>query len=382
MVELEPKPIERLEQSVCGRLVSHLVLDDSKVFVVGGAVRDVLLGGEPREIDLLTTISAIDVANEIADELLEEHERFGTARAAIAGCVFDVAQTRTESYAAPGALPTVQLGASVEEDLARRDFTINAIALTLQGDLIEHPGAQRDLAAGIVRVLHEDSFVDDPTRLWRLVRYAIRLGFKIDPHTAELAAGAVAGGALETVSGDRIGAELRLALTEPDPLATLHAAHNLGLTPELNLDPAVIGTALEILPAQGRADLLILGAALRDDEWVTGLGFTAGELATLRKCIDAAPAADDPPSAVAAALRELPDEAVAIAGARGDRRAAERWLLELRDIKLEIDGDDLIAAGLEPGPALGERLRNTLDAKLDGKVSGREAELAEALRSR
>jgi hypothetical protein len=125
---------------------------------------------------------------------------------------------------------------------------------------------------------------------------------------------------------------------------------------------------------------LILGVALSDDEWAAGLGFTAGELAIIRKCIGAAPVIDGSPSEIAVALRDLPDEAVAVAGARGDRRAAERWLLELRDIKLEIDGDDLVAAGLEPGPEIGERLRRTLEAKLDGDVSGHDAELAEALR--
>ena len=378
---LEPKPIDRLNEFFCWRLFEESIMDATGIWLVGGAVRDQLLDRAPREIDLVTTRKAADVAFHLG-EVVEQHDRFGTVKTTMGGCTFDVAQTRTEMYESPGALPTVSFGASLEQDLRRRDFTINALAMTLNREIIELPGARDDLRAGVVRVLHDKSFVDDPTRLWRLVRYSIRLGFRIDPHTSELAAAAVAGGALDTVSGDRIGSELRLALTEPDPLATLHAAQNLGLTPAFTLDPGTIGAALEVLPEGGRADLLILGATFTNHEWIAELGFTADELLILRKCIDTAPAPSGSPSEIADALRGLPDEAVALAGARGDRKAAERWLLDLRKVELEITGDDLIAAGLAPGPELGARLKRTLDQKLDGNVSGREAELAEALRSR
>ena len=128
--------------------------------------------------------------------------------------MIDVAIARAETYAEPGALPEVE-PADLGRDLARRDFTVNAIALDLaDGALAEFPGARDDLRAGRLRVLHDRSFLDDPTRLWRLARYAARLGFEIEPRTRELAEAAVSGGALGTVSGTRIGNELRLALAE------------------------------------------------------------------------------------------------------------------------------------------------------------------------
>lgn len=378
---LAENPLDDLREYFCGRVLVDSIQHDDTTWLVGGAVRDLLLGLKPDEFDLVTTDSAIGLAEELGT-VVENYERFGTATATDGGCTFDVAEARTETYASPGALPEVTLGATIEEDLARRDFTVNAIAMRFGsgGPLLAHPGALSDLDAGVMRVLHDKSFEDDPTRLWRLVRYSVRLDFKIDRHTSELAAAAVAGGALDTISGDRIGTELRLALNEPDSLAALHAAQNLGLTPQLKLDPATIGSALEILPTGARADLLILGSSVPDDKWIAGLGFTADELATLRKTIAAPAAPDGKPSVIAAALRGLPDEAVALAGARGNRKAAERWLLELRDIKLEIDGDDLLATGLQPGPEIGERLARVLDRKLDGEISGRDDELMEALR--
>lgn len=363
----------------CGRLLVRSLPDARDLWVVGGFVRDRLLGREPRELDLVTAADVDEIGGRLG-ELAQTHERFGTARVTAGDCTFDVARMRTESYARPGALPEVSFTDEIEVDLRRRDFTINAIAVrAADGALVAHPGSREDLAAGVLRVLHERSFADDPTRLWRMVRYAVRLGFAPDPRTQELATAAVAAGALATVSGERIGAELRLALAEADPLATLHAAANAGLAP-LRVDPRLAGSALQIAPSQARADLILLACCLPDLEWVSGLGFGAAELTVIRRCVEAAPAPSGRPSEIAAALRGLPPEAVAVAGARGDRTSAERWLLELGDVALEIDGDDLIAAGLQPGPEIGERLARTLERKLDGIVSGREDELQEALR--
>src|SRR5205823_5917854 len=137
-----------------------------------------------------------------------------------------IAQARRERYSTPGALPDVE-PASLDEDLVRRDFTVNAIALALgapkPGMITAAPRALEDLERELLRVLHERSFLDDPTRLLRLVRYQSRLGFTVEPGTAALAAAAASEGALSTVSGSRVGAELRLLAREPDPLKALHA---------------------------------------------------------------------------------------------------------------------------------------------------------------
>jgi tRNA nucleotidyltransferase (CCA-adding enzyme) len=189
-------------------------------------------------------------------------------------------------------------------------------------------------------------------------------------------------GALDTVSGDRLGAELRLALGEPQPLSVLHAAQNLGLVAGLALDPREVSDALVLLPAgEGRADLLLLGAVIPDVAWIDGWGFTAAEARVLTRCACAKPLAPDlRPSEVVAELRGEPVEAVAVAGARGDATKALQFLRDWRAIGLRIDGNDLLAAGVPQGPELGRRLDAVLARRLDGDLpDDRDAQLAAAL---
>ncbi|MFP5361819.1 MAG: CCA tRNA nucleotidyltransferase [Thermoleophilia bacterium] len=356
------------------------------VHLVGGAVRDLLLGVVPRELDVVVEGSVDELAARLArDGDHVAHERFGTATIRCEDCCWDLAAARGETYAHPGALPDV-FAAEIEQDLQRRDVTVNAMALDLATGrlrLAEH--AIDDLRAGRLRVLHDASFTDDPTRLWRVARYAARLGFELEEHTAALAEQAVEAGALETVSRARIGSELRVALSEPDPVGALEAAVALGLAPWLAPDRALTRRALDLLPAgEGRQDLLVLAAALAepDDAALEGLEFTASERAIVRACARAPALADEPraPSQLARELRDLPIEAVALAGARGAPEPARRWLDELRHVGLQITGDDLLAAGLREGPELGRRLRAVLELRLDGALGeGRDAELQAAL---
>jgi tRNA nucleotidyltransferase (CCA-adding enzyme) len=183
-------------------------------WLVGGAVRDLLLGAGSVDLDVAIEGDARSVARELASRLdgeAREHERFGTATVRAGGLTVDLASTRRETYPQPGALPEVA-EASLDEDLARRDFTVNAIAASLAadrvGELRDPHGGRADLDAGVIRVLHPRSFADDPTRLLRAVRYESRLGFRMDPETERLAREAIAAGALSTVSGARIRDEL------------------------------------------------------------------------------------------------------------------------------------------------------------------------------
>ena len=213
-----------------GRPPAVAALDgEDSVYVVGGAVRDLLLGREPRELDFVVEGDALAVARRVGGRVVA-HERFGTATVSVPGATFDLASARRERYERPGALPEVELGATLREDLERRDFTVNAIALHLaDGELTWVPRAHEDLDARRLRVLHDRSFIDDPTRLLRLVRYAARLGFEPEERTDRLAAEAIAGGALDTVTGSRLGAELRLLLREPQPAALMGLErHGLG----------------------------------------------------------------------------------------------------------------------------------------------------------
>ena len=380
---------QRLRELSCGRRLHDAAAGSDGVHLVGGAVRDLLLGRAPHELDGIVEGDVSELAARLgAGAGAVAHERFGTATVRDGDCRWDLAAARAETYARPGALPDVR-AAGIDADLRRRDLTINALALDLRtGELRSVPHAQADLAAGRLRVLHDASFIDDPTRLWRVARYAARLGFALEEHTAQLARDAVRAGALGTVSGARIGNELRLALTEPDPVAALEAAVALGLAPWLAPDRALTERALALLPpGEGRRDQLTLAAVLAApaDERLADLQFSAAERAIVRAAGEA-PALDDasrPPSALARALRGRPIEAVALAGARGGAAGAataRRWLGELRHVGLQITGDDLRAAGVAEGADLGRRLQAVLDLRLDGALAAdRDAELAAAL---
>jgi len=360
------------------------------VHLVGGAVRDLLLEREPRELDVVVEGEVDALAASLGDDATA-HERFGTATVRLGGCRWDLAAARAEDYARPGALPDVR-PASIDEDLRRRDVTINAIALDLSsGTLRAAEHALSDLRAGRLRVLHDASFQDDPTRLWRIARYAARLNFELEEHTAGLFAHAVAEGVAERVSGARIGSELRLALGEPDPVAALESAVAHGLAPWLSPDRERTARALEQLPEnEGRRDLLVLGAALAEvgddaDQRLAGLSFSTAERCVLRAAAGAAQIAGraleaQRPSQLARVLRGVPVEAVALAGADGAMAPVRRWLSELRHVALRIDGDDLICAGVQRGPQVGRRLAATLDRRLDGDLGDDHGEqLAAAL---
>ena len=381
---------QRLRELPCGRRLLDAAAESEGVHLVGGAVRDLLLGRPPLELDVIVEGDVGALAQRLgAGAGAVAHERFGTATVRDGDCRWDLAAARAETYARPGALPDVR-AAGIEQDLRRRDVTVNALALDLRsGELRAAPHAHEDLRAGRLRVLHDASFVDDPTRLWRIARYASRLGFALEEHTANLAADAVRAGALETVSGARIGNELRLALAEPDPVAALECAVALGLAPWLAPDRTLTERALALVPAgEGRRDLLVLAAALAAPAAarLADLQFSAAERAIVRAAADAPALADDPPRApseLARALRGRPVEAVALAGARGGvggAAAARRWLDGLRHVGLQITGDDLRAAGIAEGADLGRRLQAVLDLRLDGALAAdRDAQLAAAL---
>ncbi len=370
------------------------------VYLVGGAVRDLLLGGEPFDLDLVVEGDPADLARRLGGAA-QVHDRFGTSSVSRGGFRYDIARARRETYPRPGALPEV-IPATLGEDLTRRDFTVNAMAVPLGGPrpgaLAAAPGAREDLDARRLRVLHDASFRDDPTRLFRLVRYASRLAFAIDPHTQALADEAVAGGALATVSGPRVGAELRLLAGEPDPLAALAHLRRLGLDvaihPRFGLADRALGDrALALLPDDGQRSTLALALASLQvpprelGELLDTLAFDAAERDTIVAAVGragelaAALQRAELPSEIADAVAGASPELVAIAGALGPAAAARRWLESIRHVALEIGGRDLIEAGIAPGPAIGRGLRGALAAKRDGRASGRAAELAEALRA-
>lgn len=423
--------LARLRELPGGRELCILAKTRSgEIALVGGAVRDLLLERTPRELDVVVHDDAADFARALAGELralagegprerfeTTFHERFRTALVSWPEGRIDVAARRSERYATPGSLPEVAVG-TPEDDLRRRDFTVNTLSLALNGPRLGAvsgaAGALEDLDACTLRVLHERSFLDDPTRLLRMARYRARLGFEPDEQTARLAEQAIAAGALDTVSPARIGAELRLALSEPDPVAALESLQQLGLLTALHeaieLDAPLARAALALLPSAPDAwpDVLLLAALLRPGRsydttdyetrlrvLLDGYELAAAERERVVRSAVLAPRLAErlrqahAPSQVYEKAHREPLEAIALAGAiaeaagHGDAAdAARRWLRELREVRLQITGDDLLEAGIARGPEIGRRLRRALMRKLDGELADTpEAELRAALES-
>jgi tRNA nucleotidyltransferase (CCA-adding enzyme) len=333
------------------------------LYLVGGAVRDLLLGRPGDDLDVVVEGDAATVARRLGGEIIE-HGQFSTAKATLGELEIDLASARAESYPEPGALPEVR-PAGLNEDLARRDFAINAMALPLQGEpvLIDPHSGRPDLQAGLLRVLHERSFVDDPTRALRAARYAARFDFELEKRTGELLREAD----LSTVSDDRRAAELLRLASEPE------AARGLQLAAEWGIVHLRHG-ATELLPA--------VDALLAQPPW-------SEVAARPRVMLVAALGPAGREAELAAARPQRPSEGVELArDARSEelvlaRAMGGRWLDEYvrawRDVSLEIDGSNLIAAGIPEGPKVGRGLREALKRKLDGEIEGRDQELEAAL---
>jgi tRNA nucleotidyltransferase (CCA-adding enzyme) len=415
--------IERVRALPGGKeLLAAAERHGGRVELVGGAVRDIMLGSKPRELDVIVESGVEQLASALANSLpgkLILHERFGTAVVLGESASVDLATIRAESYCTPGVLPEVQPG-TLAQDLERRDFTVNAIAVGLAGEhagqLRAADGALEDLAARRLRVLHERSFYDDPTRILRLARYAARLGFEVEPRTAALAQEALRAGALRTLSGQRLGAELRLALGEPDPVSALAELDRIGVfaawEPGVSFDEHMARIALEMLPEDGSPQVMLAASlllelcdSLEEEEtepamrgFLHDLALPAGEgertfgvAVTASFAIDHLAGTDTTVDlleltvgssveslTLAAAVCEL-DEGPESYG----RRLVEEWLGERRHVTLEVTGDDLIAAGVPEGPEVGVRLEESYKLLLEERIEpGRESELRAALEAR
>lgn len=334
------------------------------VYLVGGAVRDLLLGRGRVDVDVVVEGDALALAERLAADAVS-HERFGTAKVKLDGHEIDIAAARAEEYPEPGALPVVQAGADLAADLRRRDFTINAMAIPLNGEprLIDPYGGQADLGARQLRVLHRSSFVDDPTRAIRAARYAARFGFELEAETARL----MGATELSTVSADRREAELRRLAGEATAAAGFALLAEWGLVDLRKGGAELVAATVEVLEEERWAEICDRDRAVL----VAALGPAGRE----RALAEARPSR--PSEAVELARGADPIELV-LARALG-AEWLDSYLAEWRNVSLEIDGEDLIRAGLPPGPAMGRGLEAALRMKLDGEVSGREAELAAAL---
>ncbi len=391
---------------------------DVPAYLVGGFVRDLLLGRENRDLDVVVEGDGPAFAQALGAALgahVRVHEAFLTAVVREAdGTTVDVASARSEFYRAPAVLPEVESSA-LRQDLYRRDFTINTMALRLGPagpvELVDFFGGQRDLKEGVLRVLHSLSFIDDPTRVLRAVRLSLRLGFDISPETLRLIAVAVGEGIFEQLSGGRLREELELLLADPElALPGLERLDELGVLaaihPALRLDAARRQALREARSAFDwyrvealdepavRVPVLLLMALLRGSgaEARRAVGERLQLIASERELLERFPWRLERAARDLAAPELLPHQAhAALAGLGGEelllllagesewlRTWVRRELTELRRLQLVVRGGDLVERGHAPGPAIGEALRATLDARLDGEVP-REGELEHAL---
>ncbi len=215
-----------------------------RVYLAGGIVRDILLREDNEDIDIVVEGDGIRLAKHTAKRLKADwrfHRKFNTASIELPdGIRIDVATARTEFYDKPGAVPTVETGSSIKQDLYRRDFTINAMAICLNkvkfGRLYDYYSGQKDLKEGIIRVLHGLSFIEDPTRAFRAVRFEQRFGFEIGAQTLNFIKTAVSSNVFSAIRGRRISTELKAILKQNSPLDALKRLQELSLLQFINQD--------------------------------------------------------------------------------------------------------------------------------------------------
>jgi tRNA nucleotidyltransferase (CCA-adding enzyme) len=393
------------------------------VYAVGGFVRDLLLGLDNLDIDVTVEGDGVFFAETFAGRYggrVRSHRKFGTAVLVLPdGRKIDVASTRLEYYESPGALPTVER-ASLRHDLYRRDFTINTLALCINshrfGQLTDHFRGQQDIQERVVRVLHNLSFVEDPTRVFRAIRFEQRLGFHIAPHTENLIRSAVRMHLLETLGGERLLSELVQIMCEKEPTAAISRMSTLGLLP-------VIHPALKLIPATERvlketvqvmAWFRLLYLEDRCEPWQVYLlalcdGLKAEQfqeactrlalpgrlasrllsqrhaafttLSTIKRHLKQAEEVRN--SQLYTWFSDLTLEMLLYMAARASseliRRSVSLYLTRLRSVSPLLDGEDLSRLGMEPGPLFRHIKQRLLQARLDGEVSTREEEISLAL---
>ncbi|MCD6303198.1 MAG: CCA tRNA nucleotidyltransferase [Anaerolineae bacterium] len=372
-------------------------------FIVGGPVRDLLLGQSSLDLDIVVEGGAIELAQMVASISGVRpviHRDFGTATVPVGAFHIDLATARAESYERPGALPNVRAG-TIGEDLARRDFSINAMAVPLngssRGELLDPHDGRLDLAHGVLRVLHDASFIDDATRVLRGVRYEQRFGFAFEAETSELLVRDQR--YLETISGDRVRHEFERTFDEAEPQFALRRLDILGTLRVI--DPSLSFSSEQAEALHALARQRVGGESVRSAMWcVLCWGLGADDVGRVAKRLNLPRRILDPvrdclhlcsveAQLAAAAIR--PSEVVRLL--RGHSMAsllASRTLLSrpaarervvdyldrLRFVRASVDGDLLISLGFPQGPEVGRALERIREARLDGEVNSRAEEVA------
>ncbi len=409
---------ERVKKEIVKRLKEMGEIAENMgyhAYVVGGFVRDLLLKKENYDIDVVVEGDGIKFAKELSclhGLKMREHREFGTAKVTYPdGFSVDIATSRLEYYNEPGSLPVVEKG-SLKLDLLRRDFTINTLAVSLNrktfGELIDYFGGQRDIRDRTIRVLHSLSFVEDPTRILRALRFEHRFAFRISRHTMNLIRNAVRMGFLSKIDGRRIWNELRLILLEQSPEKLLKRLDELGILPSIyhglrftdktyNLFQKVgeVQRWYELLYREKKSDkiwlyLLALLYEMGPHE-LTGfldrMEFSESKKRKLKEDISHVNSAKAllvdvesmKRSEIAKILRDMSQEALLFLMAETEReevrKAVSNFITTFSTIRPEITGEDLKSMGLKEGPKFKEILESVRDAKIDGLIKSKEEEV-------
>ncbi len=381
-------------------------------YLVGGSVRDLLMGEQNLDIDIVIEGDGIAFAQALSRRIaakVKAHHTFGTAQIFLKTLRLDVATARTEYYESPAALPKVETS-SIKKDLYRRDFTINSLAIRLNphdfGLLMDFFGGQRDIKEKTIRVLHNLSFVEDPTRAFRAIRFSERFGFRLSKHTASLMKSAIEMGLFDRLSGSRLYDELLLAFHETNPVLTLQKLSDYGLLkvihPAITFDEDLEHALTSMGETLAWYDLLFL-----DEKVDKGILYLMALLSLLtdpdrgeallrlavppkaRELIQSGiseavmilaklPAKD--PAALYHLLADRETEALifAMSAAKDVRKKKDisLYLVELRKIRPVLKGNDIKILGIPQGPLYSKILNELRDARLMGKVVTKEDEIS------
>ena len=362
-------------------------------FLVGGPVRDLMLGRhDVIDIDLTLEEGGSTLARALAKAVggrLRSFPQFLTYKVTAEGQPeIDIATARKERYRSPGALPTVTAG-HLKDDLLRRDFSINAMAVDLMtGELHDPAGGARDLAAMSIRVLHDQSLVDDPTRIFRAVRLATRLGFSLEAGTARLLENAVASGALTTIARERVWRELFLAFDEdntPHAVAALSAAGVLEVLfgsrpPDPGLGPRLDRTAAALAGTELDRQVMYTASLLHGDASpvdLEGSGFSQKRARNVVQLANELPRYTDALSESSSDHERFrlfeqvsPEMLSIVAATLPDERPNVVRFLEFQSFKLPLRGNDL---EVPPGPHVAKALERTREAVFTGQIQPDEA---------
>ena len=384
-------------------------------YLVGGCLRDLILLVKNLDLDITIEGNGIIFAQNLAQKLKSKviiYERFKTATLILTdGLKVDIATTRQEKYPYPAALPVVSPG-SLEEDLKRRDFTINAMALSLTADnaqkIIDPFDGQDDLALGKIRVLHDLSFKDDPTRIFRAVRFSQRFNFKIEPKTLLLLKEAINEGLLNKVNPHRMRDELVIILKESDPLRPIKQLGNLGalsfINPKLKINKTTASLFKALskqivwfaknFPARRQPDswLIFLTALLKPLTYdqikiiISRLGLSNADQKRMicyyqgsKKLIAALSKKQVAPEQIFSLLEPLSYETIILLSVSANKNLKKHladYFKFYNGMRLCISGNDLEVLGVSPGPKYRQIFAKVLTAKLNGKVIDHQTELA------